>query len=57
MDIYGHLVPGIGERVVDGLNAICELSASEAVMATDYKESDMSEATNDQHIKIYTANG
>ena len=57
MDIDGHLVPGIGARVVNRLDEICELSASESVMAASHKESDMSEATNDQRIKIYTADG
>jgi len=56
-DIYEHPLPRNVERVVDGMNKICELVASETVMTTDHKESDMSETTNDQHIKIYTADG
>jgi len=57
LDLYEHLVSGIGEHVVDGLNEICELSVRALVMAAGHKENDMSEATNDQRIKIYTADG
>jgi len=43
--------------MVNRLDEICELSTSASVMAASYKESNMSEATNDQRIKIYTADG
>ena len=33
------------------------LLVREPVILLGHKESDMSEATNDQHIKIYTADG
>jgi hypothetical protein len=55
--IYGHLVPGIGERVVNRLDEICARSASEPAMATGHKEGYMSESMHESSIKIYTANG
>jgi len=43
--------------MVNRLAEICERSASASVMAASHKESNMSEAMNDQRIKIYTADG
>jgi len=43
--------------MVNRLNEHCELSAGAYVMAASHKESNMSEATNDQRIKIFTADG
>ena len=55
--IYGRLVPGFGERVVNRLDEICDRSASEPVMAASHKEGYMSESMHEQGIKIYTADG
>jgi hypothetical protein len=44
-------------RVINQMDEIFELSASESIMAAGHEESDMSEAMNDQRIKIYTADG
>ena len=55
--IDGHLVPGVGERVVNRLDEICDRSASEPVMAASHKEGYMSESMPEQGVKIYTADG
>jgi hypothetical protein len=57
VDLYGHLVPAVNARGVDGPKGIRELSAGEPMMSIGHKESNMSEATSHQGIKIYTANG
>jgi hypothetical protein len=56
MDIDGHLASG-SAPMVNRPDDVCELFGSEPVMTASHKESNMSEATNNNRIKIYTADG